>query len=356
MLINVLDLIDFKRVDALLEGFHKSTGVLTAILDLEGNILSKSGWRKICTHFHRVNPETSRNCTVSDTVLAGQMAAGEKYHFYQCLNGMVDVAVPLMIKGEHVANLFSGQFFFEEPDRAFFKTQAVKFGFDEDSYLNALASVPVVSKENVKTAMDFLLAMTQLISDMALQKLEQLELNAAIQKSEERFRTFMDETPVYAYIKDGSLNHVFRNKRVEALIHPNQTGQRVESAQTIFTSEVADQLERADREILSGRTNRSELEFRFAINGEDRWFHDIKFAFPLADGSRAVGGVAFDITERKRTEARLIEQLDELRRWQELTLGRESRILSMKKEVNDLLAAQGQPPRYPSARDDEVGK
>ncbi len=44
--------------------------------------------------------------------------------------------------------------------------------------------------------------------------------------------------------------------------------------------------------------------------------------------------------------ATLGEQLDELRRWQQVTLGREGRILSIKKEVNDLLAAQGQPPRY----------
>jgi len=37
---------------------------------------------------------------------------------------LVDVAVPIVIKGEHIANLFSGQFFLEEPDRGFFKKQA----------------------------------------------------------------------------------------------------------------------------------------------------------------------------------------------------------------------------------------
>ncbi len=45
MKINILDLIDFAKVDTLLEGFNKSTGFVTAILDLNGNILSKSGWR-----------------------------------------------------------------------------------------------------------------------------------------------------------------------------------------------------------------------------------------------------------------------------------------------------------------------
>ena len=184
MKVNILDLIDFKKVDTLLEGFNKSTGFVTAILDLNGNVLSKSGWRQICTEFHRINPETSKKCTISDTVLAGKMAEGEQYHFYKCLNGLVDVAVPVVINGEHIANLFSGQFFFEEPDRMIFKKQAEEFGFSEEKYLEALAKVPVISRERVVVAMDFLLNMTKLISEMTFQKLEQMELTAQFQQAQ----------------------------------------------------------------------------------------------------------------------------------------------------------------------------
>ncbi|MDP3702251.1 MAG: MASE3 domain-containing protein [Hylemonella sp.] len=56
--------------------------------------------------------------------------------------------------------------------------------------------------------------------------------------------------------------------------------------------------------------------------------------------------VALDITERKRTESLLHEQLDELQRWQQAMFGRENRIISMKQEINELLARSGQPPRY----------
>lgn len=191
-----LDLLDFTKVDSLLEGFNKSTGFVTAILDLEGNVLSTSGWRQICTEFHRVNPETSKRCTISDTVLSGKMEAGEKYHFYQCLNGLVDVAVPIIIKGEHIANLFSGQFFFEEPDRSFFQKQADTFGFNQEQYLKALRKVPVVSKEKVMVAMDFLLNMTQMISEMAFQKLEQMELNDALSESEKYNRMLFEQSVI----------------------------------------------------------------------------------------------------------------------------------------------------------------
>ncbi|MDP3702252.1 MAG: PAS domain S-box protein [Hylemonella sp.] len=54
----------------------------------------------------------------------------------------------------------------------------------------------------------------------------------------------------------------------------------------------------------------------------------------------------YDITERKRTESTLHEQLDELQRWQQTMLGREGRIIALKQEVNELLAQTGQSPRY----------
>ncbi len=210
---NILNLIDFEKVNKLLEGFNQNTGFVTAILDIEGNVLSKSGWRQICTHFHRINPETSKNCTVSDTVLANELRNGKKYHFYKCLNGLVDVAVPLIIKGEHIANLFSGQFFFEEPDRNYFKKQARKVGFNEQEYLRALENVPVVSEEKVKIAMDFLLNMTQLISEITLQKLEQEQSNKALIKSEERLRTVISSSADWVWEVDKDGKYIYSSKK-----------------------------------------------------------------------------------------------------------------------------------------------
>jgi len=51
-------------------------------------------------------------------------------------------------------------------------------------------------------------------------------------------------------------------------------------------------------------------------------------------------------TSRRDTELR--SRIDELRRWQEATLGRESRVIELKREVNALLARLGEKPRYES--------
>ena len=53
-----------------------------------------------------------------------------------------------------------------------------------------------------------------------------------------------------------------------------------------------------------------------------------------------------DITDRKQAEEKVAEQLIELRRWYEVTLGRENRILDLKQEVDEALKQAGLPPRY----------
>jgi len=76
----------------------------------------------------------------------------------------------------------------------------------------------------------------------------------------------------------------------------------------------------------------------------------VKFPLLSADGRvQGVGGISTDITARKQAEVRLAQQLDELRRWQAVVMGRETRLLDLKHEVNQLLRQLNQPPRYPSA-------
>ncbi len=64
---------------------------------------------------------------------------------------------------------------------------------------------------------------------------------------------------------------------------------------------------------------------------------------------------ARDITEVKESEEKIRSQLEELMRWHEVTVGRETRILELKAEVNRLLAESGRPPKYASAAPAESG-
>lgn len=88
-------------------------------------------------------------------------------------------------------------------------------------------------------------------------------------------------------------------------------------------------------------------QFRvFHADGRLIWVEGEASPEAAPDGGVLWHGHARDITERKKTETLVHEQLDELRRWQQMMLGREARIISVKQEVNALLAQAGQPPRY----------
>ena len=70
------DLLDTPAFQNLCDSFTKLTGIPTAILNLEGEVLIASGWQKICTDFHRKNPIAASRCLESDTALANQINRG----------------------------------------------------------------------------------------------------------------------------------------------------------------------------------------------------------------------------------------------------------------------------------------
>ncbi|MEJ1298014.1 MAG: diguanylate cyclase [Candidatus Sedimenticola sp. (ex Thyasira tokunagai)] len=172
------DLCSSGRLNQLFENFLHMVGVPAAIIDLDANVLASSNWQRICRDFHRENSVTCARCIESDTELANQLEAGELFTMYRCKNGLTDCASPIIIEGEHVANLFMGQFLFEEPDLEFFEYQAEQFGFERKDYLQALNEVPVVSESLVPSFMNFLVGFAQLIAALGLEKFHALEVEA----------------------------------------------------------------------------------------------------------------------------------------------------------------------------------
>lgn len=185
------DLVDLDQILALMTSFFELTKLPSAIVDLEGNIVQTkngqvvgAGWKRICLDFHRVHPLTERNCIESDVRLA-QEVRNSAASCYKCLNGMVDAAIPLIIDGEHLVNLFTGQFFLEPPDRQSFRMQAAKYGFDEQAYLEALDEVPVFDPDFVKRGLEFLEMLAGIIAELGLKQKRLLEQLALSQQAAE---------------------------------------------------------------------------------------------------------------------------------------------------------------------------
>jgi len=166
--LELVDILDIPAIQSLLEDFHSVVHVTTALIDLDGKILAVAGWQNICSHFHRINAESCKNCIESDQQLSTGIAEGE-FKIYKCSNHMWDVATPILIGGQHLGNLFCGQFFFEDEsvDYEVFRAQAKHYGFDEKEYIAALDVVPRLSREAVNASMTFLARLARMISQLS---------------------------------------------------------------------------------------------------------------------------------------------------------------------------------------------
>ena len=67
--LELVDLLDLGAMQNLLDEFQQVTGIEAGLVDPQGRIVVGTRWQTCCADFHRVNPETLRNCIESDLVL-----------------------------------------------------------------------------------------------------------------------------------------------------------------------------------------------------------------------------------------------------------------------------------------------
>jgi len=196
---NPLQLFDIEQIQRLLEAHFTLTGILSAILDTEGNIIVAVGWQDICSRFHRTDPASRACCQESDTFINSHLhECKEGFLEYKCKNGLWDVALPIIIGGKHLATFFTGQFFYEDDtvDREWFHRKAEQHGFDVTEYLAALDRVPVFSRAQIKAAVAYYQSLVTLIADAGMTNLqlaqdmqERSRMEESLRESEATLRT-----------------------------------------------------------------------------------------------------------------------------------------------------------------------
>ncbi|HNS67030.1 MAG TPA: PAS domain S-box protein [Mesotoga infera] len=204
------DIFDFEAIQSMMNDFYRLTNIGMAIIDIHGKILVATGWQEICTKYHRMNPETLRNCLHSDLELSKGIEPGT-FKLYKCANNMWDMATPIIVGDSHLGNLFLGQFFIEDEslDYELFRRQARKYGFNEDEYIKALDKVPVWSRETIDTVMTFYSKFAKMVSTLSFANIklartlsERDSLLQTVEKKESKFRRYVESAPDGIFVSD----------------------------------------------------------------------------------------------------------------------------------------------------------
>jgi PAS domain S-box-containing protein len=230
--LELADLIDAQALQKLMDDFYALARIPMSIIDVKGKILVGVGWQEICTRFHRIQPDTCRHCVESDTHLSAGLAQGES-RLYKCRNSMWDMATPIVVAGQHVGNIFTGQFFFEDEtvDRDAFRAQARTYGFNEADYLAALDRVPRLNRETVDRGMSFFLKLADTLSQQGYSNInlarllsERDRLTDSLQESRAKLESALASMTDAVFISDAqgrfidfndafATFHKFKNKQ-----------------------------------------------------------------------------------------------------------------------------------------------
>jgi diguanylate cyclase (GGDEF)-like protein len=186
------EIIDLADLRELMRFFYEAAGLPVGILDAEQNWLVAIGWRSICTEFHRVNPKSRDKCLLSEARIQDCLD-DEGYLIYPCPNGMLEVAIPIMLEGRPLGYFFLGQFFCQPPDVDFFRRQAIACGFDMDAYLQALSEVPVVSRERIDHLMGFFSRFFNLLARLGTESLQRRRAEHASNRARAQLEIRVEE-------------------------------------------------------------------------------------------------------------------------------------------------------------------
>ena len=176
---------------------------------------------------------------------------------------------------------------------------------------------------------------------------------AQLRESESKFRTLLENVPQKIFLKDRAGRWLSVNENFARDLGLRPEAVEGKTDHDCFPKELADKYRDDDERVM--RTGQSEeLEEKHVRDGRETWVRVIKR--PVRDGRGEITGVLgiyWDNTERNRAEEFRRQQAEELRahneqltRFNRAAVGRELRMIELKREINELCGLAGQPPRY----------
>lgn len=169
---------------------------------------------------------------------------------------------------------------------------------------------------------------------------EEKRKEAAIRAGERRFRDTLDLLMEGCQIISREWRYLYVNE--VAARHSHHTVEQLmnRSMLDVFPEFERSGLLRALKQCMDDGVART-VENEFIYAGKTAWFQ--LCIQPVPEGLFIL---SLDITARKLAEREVQAQLTELQRWHEVMLGREERIIALKREVNMLSNRLGEPLRY----------
>ncbi len=177
----IVDLIDIEEFKKVLDSFYNLTGIPNGLLSNDAQIIAKSGWSDACELFHRLNPQSNKDCLLNNKDWIYTLKEKEVIST-SCKNGLLTYATPIIIQNQPIAILFLGQVLDNSFNIDFFKEQSLRFGFDEEAYIQTIKKIPIVSKDQIKSLMECIINIAEMLVKSSSSKFEKILVEKDLEK------------------------------------------------------------------------------------------------------------------------------------------------------------------------------
>ena len=178
------NLIDIETLQMIQDAFSNLTGMAALTTDIHGAAVTRgSKFTDFCMLYTRPNRIGCRKCEVCDMHGAERALERGCSYTYYCHAGLVDFAAPIMAKGEMVGCFIGGQVLTEPPNLNRFRKLAEDMNIDPDEYVEAVKKIPIVDKETIDKAANFLYAIAIVLSNFAYRAHELSESQKKLEKA-----------------------------------------------------------------------------------------------------------------------------------------------------------------------------
>jgi PAS domain S-box-containing protein len=186
----------------------------------------------------------------------------------------------------------------------------------------------------------------KLVSMRAAGKLEATLAEEKVRESEEKFRVLIESNSVAIYLSDLNGKCTYVNPKWCEMAHLNYKEALGDGWVNGIYEEDRDKVFGNWDKMIASDGNWG-FEYRFGTPAKISWVYGTAKSYKNDSGQIAgFIGSNVDITERKHSEKALLAKMDELERFFKITVGRETSMVALKKEVNNLLNKLGQDNKY----------
>ncbi len=320
--ISFSDLFNLDEIQKIQDAFAAATHVSSIITTPTGEpITQPSNFSRLCREIIRKTPEGLSRCIHSDAIITRRNPDGPIAQ--TCLSAGLRCCGTNITAGEHyIANWIIGQVRDENFDEGEVLKFAREIGADENEVKAALKEMTVMSAEQFSKISRALFRLSNLMSRIAYQNIQQARFivehdlaEKALRDNEERLRKIVGTMPVLLDAFDEKGDIIYWNEACARVIGYTE-------AEVIHNPRIMEQLypDPKYREWVND-----------SVNKELGNFTNLEFELTCKDGSRRIiawsnisqqapipgwhtWAVGTDVTERKQMEAALKEEKERFRR------------------------------------------